>query len=121
VEGTPSAVGVTDNTIVCSGHALVVQNTNTGPDTSCTQTHESSHIADWQGRYGNDLCKDVGDGFLPTGGPGYDAFLKRSECKAYRAGKTCRTALLRNAADADKPAIQAGIDRDNTQITANCA
>ena len=121
VKGTPTPIDAGANSIICSGESLVVQNNNPGPDRSCTDAHESSHIGDWQARYGANLCKGVADGSLPVGGPGYTAFLKSSECKAYRIGKGCRENLLKNAADADKPAIQSGIDRDKTQIGNYCA
>lgn len=85
---------------------LVVQNNNSGPDKDCTQAHEQSQIADWKGRYGGDLCKGVPDGSLPVGGDGYEEFLRKSECKAYKVGKACREKLLKSAAAKDKAAIQ---------------
>jgi uncharacterized protein involved in type VI secretion and phage assembly len=119
VTGTPVAIDPGANSIVCRAGNLVVQNNNTGPDRACTQAHEGSHIADWQARYGNNLCAGVPDGQLPVGGPGYAEFLRQSECRAYRIGKACRENLLRTASAADRPAIQAGIDRDNAQIAGN--
>lgn len=119
VTGTPVAIPPGDNSIVCRGGRLVVQNNNSGPDRACTQTHEESHMSDWKGRYGDNLCDGVSDGQLPVGGDGYDEFLRQSECKAYRAGKACRENSLRTASDADKPAIQSAIDRDNAQLTNN--
>jgi hypothetical protein len=119
IEGTPAAIDAGANSIVCRGETLVVQNNNTGPDKDCTQAHENSHIADWKGRYGDDLCKGVPDGQLPLGGDGYDEFLRQSECKAYKIGKACRQKLLETASDADKPAIQRAIVRDDAQIAAN--
>jgi hypothetical protein len=119
VTGTPVAIPATDNSIICQGGVLVVQNNNTGPDRACTNAHESSHMADWKARYGNNLCAGVPDGQLPLGGDGYDEFLRQSECKAYRAGKACRQALLTTASAADTPAIQSAIARDDAQLTAN--
>jgi hypothetical protein len=116
LHGEPTPIPAGDNSIVCHGGDLIVQNNNSGPDSTCTQQHESSHIGDWKGRYGNILCQGVADGSLPTGGPGYDEFLRTSECRAYRIGKACRVALLATATDADKPAIQTGINRDDAQL-----
>jgi uncharacterized Zn-binding protein involved in type VI secretion len=120
VVGHPAAIDADANSIICKAGVLVVQNNNTGPDKSCTEAHESSHIADWKGRYGNDLCKGVPDGSLPVGGDGYDEFLNKSECKAYKVGKACREKLLKKAAAGDKTAIQDAIDRDDDQISNYC-
>jgi hypothetical protein len=95
---------------------LVTQINNTGPDRSCSQAHESSHMADWKARYGDNLCAGVPDGQLPVGGDGYAEFLRQSECKAYKVGKACRENLLKTASEADKPAIKAGITRDDAQM-----
>jgi len=119
VRGTPVTIPTSSNSIVCRGRRLVVQNNNSGPDRACTQAHEESHIADWKERYGDNLCEGVPDGQLPVGGDGYTEFLRESECKAYRVGKTCRENSLRTAADSDKPAIQASINRDNAQLRSN--
>jgi hypothetical protein len=35
------------------------------------------------------------------GGPGYDEFLKQSECKAYKAGKACRESIKCACPDAE--------------------
>jgi hypothetical protein len=119
VKGTATAIPPGDTSIVCKSQAVVTQGTDTGADKACSEAHERSHIQDWKSRYGNDLCKGVPDGSLPTGGDGYDEFLRKSECKAYKVGKDCRTKQLTTAAAADKPEIQAGIDRDNAQLTSN--
>ncbi len=119
VRGTPTPIDAGMNSIVCRAGRLVVQNNNTGPDRQCTQAHEESHIADWEGRYGQNLCQGVPDGQLPVGGDGYAEFLRQSECRAYRVGKTCRERLLRSAAEADKPAIRNAITRDDQQLRAN--
>ena len=120
VAGTPAPIPPGDDSIVCKGGKLTTQINDTGPDKACTVAHEESHMADWKARYGENLCVGVADGSLPLGGPGYDAFIKQSECKAYRVGKACRENAIKTAADADKPRIQAGIDRDNAQIAVNC-
>jgi hypothetical protein len=119
IKGTPVDIPPTSNSVVCKSGKLTVQNNNSGPDKSCTQAHEESHMADWKGRYGNNLCEGVADGKLPVGGDGYTEFLRKSECKAYKVGKACRENLLKTASDADKPAIQSGIDRDNAQLASN--
>lgn len=119
VAGTPVAVDSGANTIVCRAGNLVVQNKNNGPDRACTEAHEGSHIADWKGRYGENLCVGVPDGQLPLGGPDYSEFLRESECKAYKVGKACRERLLQTAAEADKPAIRDAIARDDAQLVAN--
>jgi hypothetical protein len=119
VKGTPVAIPAGDNSIVCRGGRLVVQNNNSGSDRACTQAHEEQHMKDWKERYGEDLCSGVSDGQLPVGGDGYTEFLRQSECKAYKVGKTCRENSLKTATDADKPGIQKGIDRDNAQLNAN--
>jgi len=119
VTGTPVAIPPDSNSIVCQGGSLTVQNNNSGPDRECTQAHEEQHKRDWEGRYGENLCDGVSDGNLPVGGDGYSEFLRQSECDSYRVGKACRENLLASAEDADKPAIQAGIDRDDAQLAAN--
>ena len=120
VAGVPQPIDPTSDSIVCSGGALVTQINDTRPDKHCTVAHENSHIADWKARYGENLCVGVADGQLPLGGPGYDEFIKKSECKAYRVGKACRETAIVAAPAADQPIIQAGIDRDNAQIALNC-
>ncbi|HEV2764365.1 MAG TPA: hypothetical protein VGV38_15400 [Pyrinomonadaceae bacterium] len=119
VTGTPVAISPTINSIVCRGGSLVVQNNNSGPDRACTDAHENSHARDWRERYGDNLCQGVSDGHLPVGGDGYDEFLRQSECRAYRAGKQCRENLLTTAPDADKPAIERAISRDDAQLASN--
>ncbi len=119
VVGTPVPIDATSNSIICKSGVLTVQNNNSGPDSACTQAHEGSHIQDWKNRYGENLCVGVADGSLPLGGDGYAEFLRQSECKAYKVGKSCREKLLLTATDADKAAIQTAIDRDDAQIIAN--
>jgi RHS repeat-associated protein len=117
--GVPTPVPPGDNSIVCKGGKLVVQNNNKGPDSKCTQAHEDQHIQDWKKRYGDDLCKGVKDGYLPVGGDGYSEFLRQSECDAFKVGKKCRDDLLKGCDPKDKAAIQAGIDRDDSHLKKN--
>ena len=119
VQGTPVPIPADSDSIVCRGGQLVVQSNVPELDRACTQAHEEQHIKDWKGRYGEDLCNGVSDGQLPLGGDGYDEFLRQSECKAYKVGKACRENELKTAAEADKQAIQRGIDRDNALLNAN--
>ncbi len=81
VTGTPVPIGPTANSIICKGGKLTVQNNNSGVGKDCTQAHEGNHMKDWIARYGPNLCNGVPDGQLPVGGPGYDDFLKKSECE----------------------------------------
>jgi hypothetical protein len=61
---------------------------------ACIRAHEESHITDWKGRW-PDGCKGKADGDkIPLGGPGYDDFLKASECHAYTAELACNGRLL---------------------------
>ena len=120
IVGTPAPIPAGADSIVCRSQKLTVQNNQKGTkDEACTQAHEESHLADWKARYGDDLCSGVADGSLPVGGAGYDEFLRKSECKAYKVGKTCREKQLKTADPADKPGIQAGIDRDDRELKAN--
>ncbi|GAC1368698.1 MAG: hypothetical protein NVSMB32_13730 [Actinomycetota bacterium] len=59
----------------------------------CVRGHEQSHANDWKGRW-PDGCKGKKDGAdIPLGGPGYAAFLKQSECRAYTFELNCVTPL----------------------------
>ena len=61
---------------------------------ACISKHEESHASDWRGRWPQG-CKDKADGAaIPTGGPGYPAFLKQSECTAYTTEIPCEEAAL---------------------------
>ncbi len=118
IPGTPIQNDPSANTIVCRGGRLEVQNNNNGPDRSCTQIHEEEHIKDWKRRYGDGLCKGVQDGYIPIGGSGYDEFKRKSECRAYRAGKKCRERLVKSCIPGDKQAIEDAIKRDNDMLKA---
>jgi RHS repeat-associated protein len=111
------------STIECKGGKLVIVNNETDCDKKCTQIHEQVHFDDWKKRYGDDLCKGVKDGDLPTGGKDYKEFLRKSECSAYAAGKKCREDMLNEScnkknglSDSQKREVQRGIDRDNKQL-----
>jgi len=59
----------------------------------CVTVHEKSHIKDWKKRWPKGCKKSDGtnqpDGYLPTGGPGYNTFLNKSECRAHKADIAC--------------------------------
>lgn len=68
---------------------------------NCVIAHENSHKADWQAKW-PDGCKNQPKGYLPKGDPPdkplmtvaeYNAFLKKSECKAHTADLNCAKAL----------------------------
>jgi len=106
-----------DNTLICYNGKLTIQNKNRGPDRKCTGEHEYSHLQDYLKQFGDDVCKGQKNGTQPVGGDGWEEFRRQSECKAYKAGKKCREDLLKNCpSQADKDAIQQGIDRDNEQM-----
>lgn len=91
----------------------------------CIRAHEQSHIADWVRRWPNG-CKNA-DGSakangtaVPTGGAGYAAFLRASECTAYTGEVPCEAALLRDATDACKPTIRSVLADSRRQKTSYC-
>jgi uncharacterized protein RhaS with RHS repeats len=105
------------STIQCDGKGeYEIVNNNKGCDADCTRAHEQSHISDWKRRYGTESCRNKAKGYLPLGGPGYDLFLKQSECKAYGVGKACREKL---GCQCKKNAV-GGIQRDNSEIAIYC-
>ena len=125
VVGTPEPIDPDASTIGCYKGELSIQNKNKDCDRVCTGEHEYRHLLDWKNRYGNDLCKCVKTGELPVGGEGYDEFLRKSECRAYKAGLKCREDLLKKYKGEKnkkcRDSIQAGIDRDKEQLkTHNC-
>lgn len=86
----------TDNTIICDGkgdYVVHIGNAHPYGVKDCTQKHEEQHVRDWKKRWPNGCKKADGTnqpyGYLPTGGDGYDAFLKDSECAAWKIGLTC--------------------------------
>ncbi|NEQ33684.1 MAG: hypothetical protein F6K04_22255 [Leptolyngbya sp. SIO4C5] len=67
----------------------------------CVRIHEQSHISDWQAKWPTG-CQGQARGYLPKGDPPdnplmtvdeYNAFLKKSECKAHTADLACAEAL----------------------------
>ena len=67
----------------------------------CVTMHESSHMADWKGKWPTG-CKGQPKGYLPKGDPPdsplmtageYKAFLKESECTAHTVDLECAEAL----------------------------
>ena len=87
---------------------------------SCVTAHETQHASDWKGRW-PDGCKDKPDGgAIPLGGPGYDAFLKDSECKAHTVDLTCAERLLTSATGDCKAKVQAYVDLTRRQKATYC-
>lgn len=64
---------------------------------ACVIKHEESHIKDWKKRWPQG-CKNKAKGYLPLGGPGYAAFLKKSECTAHTVDLACANALPKTGA-----------------------
>jgi hypothetical protein len=92
----------------------------------CIRQHEQSHISDWEGRFPQG-CKN-GDGTpkadgtaCPTGGDGYDAFLKRSECTAYGVEQPCEEALVASASGDCRSKVQNVLDDTKRQKTRFCS
>jgi hypothetical protein len=117
-------------TIVCNGSggyrvSMGSWATATCGIRGCISAHERSHITDWLGRWPNG-CKNADgsakpDGTtVPTGGAGYAAFLRASECTAYTGEVPCEEALLRDASDACKPTIRSVLEDSRRQKTSFC-
>ena len=91
----------------------------------CVRQHEQSHAADWRGRF-PDGCRNAdgsakADGTqVPTGGPGYDAFLRQSECRAYGIEIPCEERLLAGATADCRPVVQDVLDDSRRQRTRFC-
>ena len=117
-------------TIVCNGaggYGVQLNSWQGAPDgvEACVSQHEQSHATDWAGRW-PDGCKNA-DGTakpagtaVPTGGPGYADFLKRSECRAYTGEVPCEETALRNAPAADKAYVQGVLDQSKQLKTNYC-
>ena len=89
------------NTIICDGAGSLTLHESTTDKygvQDCTRKHEAQHRSDWYARYGNKICKDRKKGdlphFDPPGKDAYADFLKKSECAAWKIGKTCRDEAL---------------------------
>lgn len=93
----------------------------------CVRRHEQSHANDWAKRY-PDGCKNA-DGTpkpngsqIPLSGPGYDDFLKKSECDAYTTEIPCEESALNNAGTADcKTYVKGVLDDSKKQQQAYCS
>jgi RHS repeat-associated protein len=109
------------NSVICYKGKLDIQNKNSGPDRKCTGVHEYIHLLDWIERYGHEACKCAKDGQIPVGGEGYTEFLNDSECRAYKAGLTCRENLLKKTKNKqDRQKIEEAIERDKLKIKQHC-
>jgi hypothetical protein len=93
----------------------------------CVKRHEESHASDWRKRF-PDGCKNADgtpkpDGAdIPLGGPGYDDFLKKSECDAYTIEVPCEQAALDNAATEDcKTYVKGILDDSKNQQKKYCS
>jgi hypothetical protein len=117
-------------TIVCdgSGDYRVALNSWAGAKCGiedCVRRHEESHAADWRKRW-PDGCKNADgtpkpDGSqIPLGGPGYDDFLKKSECDAYTTEVPCEQAALAGATKECKPYVQGVLDDTKNQQKKYC-
>ena len=91
----------------------------------CVRRHEESHAKDWRKRW-PDGCKNA-DGTpkpagaqIPLGGPGYDEFLKKSECDAYTTEVPCEEAALAGATKECKPYVQGVLDDTKKQQKSYC-
>jgi len=90
----------------------------------CVEQHEQSHIKDWEQRFPNG-CKNADgtskkdDTQVPTGGEGYDDFLRQSECKAYKIELACEQKLQETAGKDCKPDIDS-IVKDRQERVKNC-
>lgn len=115
-------------TITCeSGDYVVKLNDWAGKPcgiSGCVTVHESSHIDDWRGRWPKGCKKDDGtnqaDGYLPTGGDGYDAFLKKSECTAHTKDLDCAEAKLKSATGDCKTKLEAYVKLTKEQKAEYC-
>ena len=109
-----------DATIVCDGkgdYRPDLRGWATAPCgiPDCVRVHEESHAADWRGRW-PDGCKNPDgtpkpDGSqIPLGGPGYDDFLRQSECRANSAEVPCEEQLLKSSSAECQPKVQKVLD-----------
>ena len=92
----------------------------------CVRQHEESHARDWAGRWPNG-CKNS-DGSnkpagsqIPLGGPGYAAFLKRSECSAYTVEEGCIAPLLAAATGGCRATLRAHQTDTQNQKASYCS
>lgn len=115
-------------TIVCEGGDYVVKlNSWAGKPcgiSNCVTVHESSHIVDWKARWPKGCKKADGtnqaDGYLPLGGDGYDAFLKKSECTAHTKDLECAAEKLKGATGDCKTKLESYIKLTENQKKSFC-
>jgi hypothetical protein len=115
-------------TITCeSGDYVVKLNSWAGKPcgiSDCVTVHESSHITDWRGRWPTGCKKADGtnqpDGYLPTGGDGYAAFLKTSECTAHTKDLECAEAKAKAATGDCKTKLDAYVTLTRNQKAGFC-
>lgn len=89
-------------TIQCDGKGdYAVVNCAQGCLRQCTQRHEEQHIEDYIQRYGRSSCRGRAHGEVPndeTANPldmmPYANFTAMSECRAWRASKSCAQSLI---------------------------
>ena len=90
----------------------------------CVEQHEQSHVKDWEKRF-PDGCKNADGTFkkdgtpVPTGGEGYDDFLRQSECQAYKIELACEQKLQETASKDCKPDMDT-IVKDRQERVKNC-
>ncbi|MEZ4361713.1 MAG: hypothetical protein R3B48_16110 [Kofleriaceae bacterium] len=116
------------NTIMCDGAgAMTIHEATNYPYgvQECTVKHESVHKADWYARYGKDVCKGRKKGdlpyFDPPGKEAYSSFLKKSECKAWKVGESCRKEKLKACKDDTcKKEVQGHVDWAAKQVKNYC-
>jgi hypothetical protein len=116
------------NTIICDGGGGIGINEATSYNygvQDCTVKHETVHKNDWIARYGADVCKGRKKGDLPhydpPGKEAYSAFIKASECRAWKVGETCRKEKLAACKDdACKSDVQGHVDWAAKMVTKYC-
>lgn len=91
----------------------------------CVRRHEESHAADWLGRYPDGCKNDDGSAKaagtdIPLTGPGYDAFLRASECTAYGVEEVCITPLIAAADEPCKTQLQDHLTDTQNQKAGFC-
>src|SRR6266850_3918214 len=112
-------------TIVCNGSGgyRVQLNSWAGAKCGiedCVRRHEESHARDWSKRWPNGCVGKADGDQIPLGGPGYDDFLKKSECDAYTTEVPCEEAALASASKECKPYVQGVLDDTKKQQKKYC-
>jgi hypothetical protein len=102
-------------TIVCDGQGGYQPQLNFYSDapcgiTECVTDHELSHANDWAAQFPDGCDGQPEGGEIPLGGPGYDDFLKASECDAYTREANCERKLLEDASPECKPYLEKLLD-----------